>query len=58
MDDISSRIQLGLSAVLSAAVIAVLGITAVDPETAAAAGVVVEHRTFGSAAATGSRGDE
>ena len=43
---------------LSAVVIAVVGVAAMNPETARAAGVVVEHRAFGTTNLTTPEGDD
>jgi hypothetical protein len=44
------RIRRSIAAVVTAAAVGVVGIGAVAPETAQAAGVVVEHRTWGTPA--------
>jgi hypothetical protein len=43
-----SSVRRMVSAALSAVLVAVLGIGAIAPETARAAGVVIEHRTYGA----------
>ena len=42
------RIRRSVAAFAGASLIAVVGVGAIAPETAQAAGVVVEHRTYGS----------
>jgi hypothetical protein len=59
MSENTGRIPRIISAALSAALIGIVGVSAIAPETAQAAGVVVEHRTWGSSTtATPSRDDE
>jgi len=50
-----SRIMTGVAAVLSAALVGIAGVGVIAPETARAAGVVVEHRAYGSALSTTGR---
>ena len=46
------RIRRSIAAVVTAAAVGVVGIGAVAPETAQAAGVVLDHRAWGSGLAT------
>jgi hypothetical protein len=53
----SSPVRRTFSAALSAVLIAILGMGAIAPETARAAGVVVEHRAYGAPDSTPARED-
>lgn len=55
MTETWSRVHRGIAAVLTAAVVAVVGVGVIAPETAQAAGVVVEHRTWGATIANPTR---
>lgn len=59
MTETWSRVRRSVAAVLTAAVVAVVGVGVISPEAARAAGVVVEHRTWGATttAATRERDD-
>lgn len=48
MTETSSRVRRNVAAVLTAALVGVAGVGIIAPETAQAAGVVVEHRTWGA----------
>ena len=43
-----ARLKRALAALVTALAVGVLGVSIVAPETAQAAGVVVEHRTYGA----------
>jgi phosphoglycerate dehydrogenase-like enzyme len=47
-----SRIRRYVAAVVTAATVGIVGVGAISTETAQAAGVVVEHRTVGTATPT------
>ena len=48
MTETWSRVRRNVAAVITAAVVGVVGVGVISPETAQAAGVVVEHRTWGT----------
>ncbi len=54
----TEQLRRGVAAVLSAAVIAILGVGAIAPETAQAAGVVVGQRAWGAGTTGALREDD
>jgi hypothetical protein len=52
-----ARVKRTLAALVTALAVGIIGVGVVTPETAQAAGVVVEHRTFGATETAAPRED-